>query len=49
MASGGDGYTVLRQGSRLQSGEIDSVVAKLYLRTRGVVELPALDRISRLN
>ena len=49
MASGGDSYTVLKQGRNQQTGELDSVVAKLYFRVKGVVHAPALDRISRLN
>jgi 5'-nucleotidase len=46
MASGGDNYTVLRQGRNRQDGEIDSVVTKLYFRVKGLVVAPALDRIS---
>lgn len=49
MASGGDGYTVLRQGSNVQAGEIDSVVTKLYFRAKGIVNSPVLDRILRFN
>jgi len=40
---------VLKQGGNLQQGELDSVAVKLYLRTRGVVQVPALDRIERIN
>jgi 5'-nucleotidase len=46
MASGGDNYTVLRQGRNRQDGEIDSVVTKLYFRVKGLVRAPALDRIA---
>ena len=49
MASGGDSYNLLKQGRNLQTGELDSVVAKLYFRVKGVVQAPVLDRISRLN
>jgi 5'-nucleotidase len=49
MASGGDNFTVLTQGSNVQAGEIDSVVAKLYFRVKGIVNAPAQDRIVRLN
>ncbi len=49
MATGGDNYTVLKQGRNLQTGELDSVVAKLYFRVRGVVNPPTLDRITRVN
>ncbi len=49
MASGGDNFTVLQQGRNVQAGEIDSVVAKLYFRAKGIVKTPTLDRISRVN
>lgn len=49
MASGGDNFSVLLQGANVQAGEIDSVVSKLYFRAKGIVNAPALDRISRLN
>jgi 5'-nucleotidase len=49
MASGGDNYTVLRQGRNRQDGEIDSVVTKLYFRVKGLVKAPALDRILVIN
>ena len=48
MASGGDNFPLLRDGLDVQTGEIDLVVAKLYLRTRGVVQAPAGQRIQRL-
>jgi 5'-nucleotidase len=49
MASGGDNFTVLMQGTNQQAGEIDSVVAKLYFRVKGIVNAPALDRILRMD
>ncbi len=49
LAGGGDNFSVLRQGSKLQTGDIDSVVAKLYFRVKGIVNAPALDRITRVN
>jgi 5'-nucleotidase len=49
MASGGDNFTVLTQGANVQAGEIDSVVAKLYFRVKGIVSAPPLDRIARVN
>jgi 5'-nucleotidase len=49
MASGGDNFPVLREGSDVQTGEIDLVVAKLYLRAHGVVKPPENGRISRLH
>ncbi len=49
MASGGDNFTVLAHGTNVQAGEIDSVVAKLYFRVKGIVSAPSLDRIARVN
>jgi hypothetical protein len=49
MAGGGDNFTVLRQGSNVQAGDSDSAVVKLYFRTRGMVPVPVLNRITRLN
>lgn len=49
LAGGGDNFSVLQQGAKAQAGDIDSVVAKLYFRVKGIVSAPALDRISRLN
>jgi hypothetical protein len=37
------------QGTNQQAGEIDSVVAKLYFRVKGIVNAPALDRILRMD
>lgn len=49
MASGGDNFMVLREGREVQTGEIDLVVAKLYLRVHGVVKPPEAGRITRLH
>jgi len=49
MASGGDNFTVLQQGRNQQTGDIDAVVARAYFQARGLVDRPALNRISRLN
>jgi len=49
LADGGDGFSVFKQGTHLQTGELDSVVLKLYFRAKGVVQVPTLGRISRLN
>jgi 5'-nucleotidase len=49
MASGGDNYTVLRQGRNRQDSEMDSVVAKLYFRVKGIVSPPRRERISVIN
>ena len=48
MASGGDNFPLLREGRDVQNGEIDLVVAKMYLRTKGVVRPAPLGRITRL-
>ena len=48
MASGGDNFALLREGRDVQTGEIDLVVAKLYLRAQGVVRPAPLGRITRL-
>ena len=49
MASGGDNFSVLREGQDGQTGEIDLVVTKLYLRAHGVVHAPAPGRIQRVD
>jgi 5'-nucleotidase len=49
MASGGDALSVFKQGRHLQEGENDLVVAKLYLRLKGVLPAPQMGRIQRLN
>ena len=49
MASGGDALSVFKQGRNLQEGETDLVVAKLYLRLKGILPPPQLGRIQRLN
>ncbi len=49
LAEGGDGFSAFKQGSNVQTGELDSVVLKLYFRAKGVVQVPTLGRITRLN
>jgi 5'-nucleotidase len=49
MASGGDSFNMLRQGSNVQDGENDLVVAKLYFRVKGAVDAPTEPRIRRIN
>ena len=49
MASGGDNFSLLREGLDVQTGEVDLVVAKLYLRAHGVVQAPQSGRIQRLD
>lgn len=46
MASGGDNFSIFRQGRNFQDGEVDSVVTKLYFGVKRVISPPALDRIS---
>jgi len=46
MASGGDNFTLLREGRNRQEGDIDSAIAKLYFRVKGIVTPPRLDRIT---
>jgi 5'-nucleotidase len=48
IANGGDGYTVLREGTDTVVGDTDLLAAKLYFRVHGVVTAPA-PRITRLN
>ena len=49
LAEGGDSFSIFKQGKNVQTGELDSVVLKLYFRAKGVVQVPALGRITRLN
>jgi 5'-nucleotidase len=49
MASGGDALSVFKQGRNVQEGETDLVVAKLYLRVKGVLPAPQMGRIQRVN
>ncbi len=49
LAEGGDGFSAFKQGNNVQTGELDSVVLKLYFRAKGVVQVPTLGRITRLN
>ena len=49
MASGGDALSVFKQGSNVQEGENDLVVAKQYFRLQGVLQPPQMGRIQRLN
>jgi 5'-nucleotidase len=46
MASGGDNYTVLREGRNRQEGDIDSAVVKLFFRVKGIVYPQKLERIA---
>jgi 5'-nucleotidase len=49
MASGGDALSVFKQGRRVQEGENDLVVAKLYFRLKGILPPPQMGRIQRRN
>jgi len=49
MATSGDNFSVLQHGANQQMGDIDLVAVKRYFKTKGVVDVPALDRISRVN
>lgn len=49
LASGGDALSVFKQGRNVQEGETDLVAAKLYFRLKGVMPLPQMGRIQRLN
>lgn len=49
MASGGDALNVFKLGRNLQEGETDVEAARAYVRDKGVVPVPALGRIQRVN
>ena len=49
MASGGDALSVFKQGSNVQEGENDLVVAKLYFRLKSPLPPPQMGRIRRVN
>jgi len=49
MASGGDSFNVLKQGTQVQDGENDLVAAKMYLRLKGLLPVPVPGRIQRIN
>jgi 5'-nucleotidase len=49
MASGGDSFSVLKNGRNYQEGENDLEVAKMYFRVKGVVPAPQMGRVKRIN
>jgi 5'-nucleotidase len=49
MATGGDSFNVLKQGTNVQDGENDLVAAKMYLRLKGLLPAPVPGRIQRVN
>jgi 5'-nucleotidase len=49
MATGGDSFNVLKQGTNVQDGENDLVAAKMYLRLKGLLPAPEPGRIQRIN
>ena len=46
IAGGGDGYTVLKQGTNATVGPLDLDAIEAYLRARDVVALPATGRVT---
>lgn len=49
MASGGDNFTVLKQGTNQQAGPVDIDVFEAYFRAKSPVSPGAPNRITRLN
>ena len=49
MASGGDAFSIFKQGRNVQEGENDLVTAKFYFRLKGTLPQPQMGRILRLN
>lgn len=49
MASGGDNFTVLKQGTNQQAGPVDIDVFEDYFKARSPVSPSAANRITRLN
>ncbi|SPD57030.1 protein of unknown function (plasmid) [Cupriavidus taiwanensis] len=49
MASGGDNFTVLKQGTNQQAGPVDIDVFEDYFKARSPVGPSAANRITRLN
>lgn len=48
LASGGDNFSVFTEGRKLAESEKDIDVLMAYFRSRGVLAVPALDRIGRV-
>ena len=49
MASGGDNFSVLNHGTHVQQGISDIDASSAYFKGREIVNVPRLDRITRLN
>lgn len=49
IASGGDNFTLLRQGSERRTGQMDIDALEAYVKANPTIAPGALDRISRLN
>ncbi len=49
MASGGDNFTVLKQGTNQQAGPVDIDVFEAYFRAKSPFSPGAPNRITRLN
>jgi len=47
MASGGDSFTVLEKGKRIQDGDLDLDVLTAYFKSKKTVTLPTTNRITR--
>jgi len=48
IAGGGDGYTVLKQGTDVTVGPLDLDAIEAYLRARDIVPLPATGRVTMI-
>ena len=49
LASGGDNFSILAQARQIQESELDLDALVAYFRAQGIVAVPALDRIQRLD
>jgi 5'-nucleotidase len=49
LASGGDNFTVLAKGKRVQDGILDLDALTAYFKAKKTVAVPVLDRIKRIN
>ena len=49
LASGGDNFSVLKNGANIQQGAVDIDVVSAYFKAQGTVASPTLNRIARLN
>ncbi|WP_338845355.1 bifunctional metallophosphatase/5'-nucleotidase [Massilia sp. W12] len=49
MATGGDNFSVLKQGKNVQQADVDIDAGVAYFKKLGTVPFPGQDRISRIN